>query len=93
MIKIIKLLISSLAFMQIIFGCSLAGALLGIILNKLIGQERNFVPFVTITFLGFVGGLMWANKISKKQDPADYLSQIRRSDDLNGENTDFFNRS
>jgi hypothetical protein len=42
--------------------------------------------------LSFIAGIFWATRVAKKQNPADYVPQIRASSDLNGENPDFFHR-
>jgi glucose uptake protein GlcU len=92
MYKLIKLFISSLAFSQIVLGCTLAGDLIGFLIYYLKNDTAGFEIAITTTGIGLIGGIFWAVRITRKEDPADYVSQIRNSSDLNGDNPDFFHR-
>jgi hypothetical protein len=55
-------------------------------------DATGFAIGITVAALGLIGGIVWAISVSKRQDPTDYVSQIRASPDLNGDNPDFFHR-
>jgi len=92
MIKLIKLLVSSIGFIQIVLGPTIVGCLIGFAIYNSKTDTTGLTISIIVAAIGLIAGIVWAVKVTKKQDPADYVSQIRASPDLNGENPDFFHR-
>jgi glucose uptake protein GlcU len=91
-IKLVKFLVSCIGILQIVIGSTLAGILIGFIIYYLKADSIGFTIAIVVAGLSFIAGIFWATRVAKKQNPADYVSQIRASSDLNGENPDFFHR-
>ncbi len=90
MLKLLRLLVSSIGFLQIVLGPTIAAGLIGFVIYNAKTDTTGLAIGVVVSALGLISGIVWAIRVSKKQDPADYVSQIRASPDLNGENPDFF---
>ena len=92
MLKLLRLLISSIGFLQIVLGPTIVGGLVGFVICNRKTDTTGLTIGIAVAALGLISGIVWAIRVSKKQDPADYVSQIRASPDLNGDNPDFFHR-
>lgn len=87
-----KILISVISFLQIVLGPTLVGGFIGFFIYNSRTDATGLAIAIIVLASGFIGGLIWAIKVSKKKDPADYVSQVNSSPDLNGGNPDFFHR-
>src|SRR5215213_3776898 len=89
MFKFLRLLVSSIGFLQIVLGPTIAGGLIGFFIYYAKADATGLTIGIIVAALGLIGGIVWGISVSKRQDPADYVSQIRASPDLNGDNPDF----
>jgi hypothetical protein len=80
MLRFARLLINALAFFHIILGMTIAGVFAGLLINSLVLHATNMTPFYLSGGLGLIIGLVWAIRVARKQDPADYISRVRSTD-------------
>ena len=92
MLKVIKILITTIGFLQIVIGPTIIGLLLGYLIYNSKTDNTGLIIAIGVATLGLIDGLIWAIKVSKRTNPADYVSRIRASPDLDKKDADFFNR-
>ena len=77
MLRFARLLVSALAFGHIIIAPAIAGAMIGLLLSMILPYDAGLVIGMVLTGLGLIFGFVWAVQVARRQNPADYISQVR----------------
>lgn len=80
--KIIEFIIIILGWLQIVASPLLMGSIIGFIIYISRKDWLGFVIAMLFTFSGLAVGIVWATKISKKEEPISFVLRIRATPDL-----------
>lgn len=79
--KIFNVLLESIGWLQIMLSPTLLGAVFGVVIYFNFPNTLGLVLGGSISFIGFLVGIIWATKKFKTQGTINFLSRISTSPD------------